>query len=48
LSLKKKLKEAKHSVVNDLLSHQLTELAESQTTSKQQDIKLQAFIENLS
>ncbi len=48
MSLKKKLKEAKHSVVNDLLSHQLTELAESQTTSKQQDIKLQASIENLS
>ncbi len=48
LSLKKKLKEAKCSVVNDLLSHQLTELAESQTILKQQDIKSRAFIENLS
>jgi len=47
LSLKKKLKEAKHSVIDDLLSRQLTELAESQTTSEQ-DIKSRASIENLS
>ncbi len=48
LSLKKKLKEAKHSVVNDLLSRQLTELTESQTILKQQDIKSRASIKNLS
>jgi len=48
LSLKKKLKEAKHSVADDLLSRQLTELVESQTILKQQDIKSWASIENLS
>ena len=48
LSLKKKLKEAKHSVVDDFLSHQLTELAEFQTILKQQDIESWVSIKNLS
>ena len=48
LNFKKKLKEAKCSVINDLLSHQLTEFAESQTILKQQDIESRASIKNLS